>query len=337
VPLITESNQLISDQVGESTVKDIYTQITDDLTFAASHLSDDPSLKSRPNIYTAKALLAKVYLTMTGYPLSDKSKYSAARDLALSVMNSGSFNLVSDFSDLWNGTTKYSNSELMFGFFGSYGISSVGSHLHIASRPWEGGENGWGDFYSEARFLSGFPDGPRKINSFHTQFEDGTIWSSSKENAPFISKYRDGGLACGPNDANCAQNGNGIFIVLRYADVLLIFAEAANMAEGGPSAAAYEAVNQVRRRAAGKDLSTPNSSVDLSGLSQNDFDAAILDERNWELAFEGNRWFDLVRKELVVQVNKDLYPYVDSHNLLLPKPASEIALSKGVINQNPGY
>jgi hypothetical protein len=120
--------------------------------------------------------------------------------------------------------------------------------------------------------------------------------------------------------------------------VLLIYAEAANMAEGSPSPAAYEAINEVRRRANGKPVLIPDPASDLlPGLSQAAFDDSVIAERNWELAFEANRWFDLVRKQMVVSANKTLYPYVDAHNMLLPKPVQEITLLKGLLKQNDGY
>ncbi|MEO7983940.1 MAG: RagB/SusD family nutrient uptake outer membrane protein, partial [Bacteroidota bacterium] len=63
----------------------------------------------------------------------------------------------------------------------------------------------------------------------------------------------------------------------------------------------------------------------------------VLAERNWELAFELYRWFDLVRRQMVVSVNQTLYPKVDAHNMLLPKPSAEVQLLNGLLNQNNGY
>ncbi len=106
------------------------------------------------------------------------------------------------------------------------------------------------------------------------------------------------------------------------------------MAEGKPSTAALNAINQVRRRASGN-----NQAIypDLTtAMSQQAFDDAVIAERAWELAFENKRWFDLVRKELVVKANKDLYPAVSEKNMLVPKPQKEVDLIKG-LKQNPGY
>ena len=149
-----------------------------------------------------------------------------------------------------------------------------------------------------------------------------------------MAKYRDAGAAATATGPVASNDGDGFFVMTRYAEVLLTYAEAANMAEGRPSPAALEALNQVRRRA-----SANNQALypDLTaGLSQQAFDAAVVAERAWELAFENKRWFDLVRKEKVVEVNKALYPSVSVTNMLLPKPQKEVGMIKG-LTQNPGY
>ena len=86
--------------------------------------------------------------------------------------------------------------------------------------------------------------------------------------------------------------------ILRYSDVLLMFAEAENEING-PTAAAYSAVNMVRRRGYGKSITTPDPTVDLSGLSKSTLFAAIVRERALELGGEGVRKFDLIRWNLL--------------------------------------
>ena len=83
--------------------------------------------------------------------------------------------------------------------------------------------------------------------------------------------------------------------ILRYSDVLLMFAEAENQING-PTALAYNAINQVRRRGYGKAISTPDATVDLpAGLSQAAFFTALMKERSLELGGEGVRKYDLIR------------------------------------------
>jgi len=89
--------------------------------------------------------------------------------------------------------------------------------------------------------------------------------------------------------------------LIRYSDLLLMYAEAENELNG-PSASAYNAVNMVRRRGFGKPVSTPDATVDLpSGLGKAAFFNAIMKERSLELASEGHRKYDLIRWNLLAQ------------------------------------
>jgi hypothetical protein len=124
--------------------------------------------------------------------------------------------------------------------------------------------------------------------------------------------------------------------IYRYAEVLLIYAEA-KAASGGMDATALDALNQVKRRAAGLDPNTPDATVDVTSATVQD----IIDEKGWELAAEHKRWFDLIRTEtledaisrrdpgeqvaLIKQPTKDQY--------ITPIPAQAIATSNLV--QNP--
>jgi len=139
---------------------------------------------------------------------------------------------------------------------------------------------------------------------------------------------------------NGSQYGNkNNFIVLRYADVLLLLAEAENE-KNGPTAAAYAAINAVRARAG---LSP------LAGLSQTDFRAAVRQERRWELYGEFQRTFDLRRYGTYVQeMNKPasagvpgLYSNTvcrprQAFQVLEPIPGGELAANP-LMTQNPGY
>lgn len=92
------------------------------------------------------------------------------------------------------------------------------------------------------------------------------------------------------------DKSNVNWYVLRYADVLLLYAEAMNEWKNGPTAEAYEAINMVRRRGYGLDLAAASPLADLpTGLSLEDFRQAVRQERAFELSFEGHRRLDLVR------------------------------------------
>jgi len=123
--------------------------------------------------------------------------------------------------------------------------------------------------------------------------------------------------------------------ILRYADVLLIYAEAANMANGGPTQAAVDAVNQIIDRANGY-VDNPQHPRLTTSMSKEAFDAAVIEERNQELCFEFDRWFDLVRKRILGDKNPDWTANFSDDDYLFPIPETDLRLNK-LLTQNPGY
>ena len=127
-----------------------------------------------------------------------------------------------------------------------------------------------------------------------------------------------------------ANDGGSDYYVIRYADVLLKYAEALNES-GGSGAAQY--LNMVRNRAG-----LPNTTAS----SQGELRDAIEMERRFEFIGEGHRWFDLIRTGRAVETmnawfaanNKNVT--IDSDNLILPIPQSQIDTDPA-ISQNPGY
>ncbi len=331
IPLLTETNQLHAATEPQLPVADVYTFIVNDLKDAETFLPQVQSDKAKPTSWAAKSLLAKVYLTMAGFPLNQTGMYANAEAKAAEVINANVYSLAPNFADLWDWDNRMSNPEFIFTLYANSNSVGGGSYLHMTTRPWDHGENGWGDWETDSRFLANFPDGPRKDATFYLTMIDGTDWSQTSYGEPYVAKYRDAGPKSnffkGPPSAFTAD---GFSPLLRYADVLLIYAEAANQAEGSPSPAAYDAIDKVRSRAGLAALP--------AGMSQVDFDKAVLDERNWELAFEHNRWFDLCRKHMVKDVMQSWYPNstIDDHNYLMPKPTDQLFIMKGV-KQNPGY
>ena len=133
-----------------------------------------------------------------------------------------------------------------------------------------------------------------------------------------------------PGDIPDVQFGHNR-ILLRYADVLLMAAEALN--ENGKPAQALEYLNQVRTRARGEDTDVlPDiTTTDQAALRQ-----AIWNERRAELALEEHRYFDLVRTGQAATVLAPLGFEPNKHELL-PIPQGEIDISEGTLEQNPGY
>ena len=129
-------------------------------------------------------------------------------------------------------------------------------------------------------------DGATKVGQAITAINDG------KYRRDWISNP-----AIAPTDA--VQYLSLKWQIIRYSDVLLMYAEAANELNG-PTAAAYDAINKVRRRGYGKSISSPDATVDLpAGLSKSAFFTAIVKERSLELGGEGIRKYDLIRWNLL--------------------------------------
>ena len=163
-------------------------------------------------------------------------------------------------------------------------------------------------------FYENYPDDERKDFNFKTTF---TVAGSPRPlnykqtimKAPAIAKFRDYDANFDGNGVPSAQS-NGITPIYRFAEVLLMYAEAQNELSG-PDDLAYECLNRVRYRAA-KDK---ENFVETSGLTQDQFRQAVFDEYGWELFSEFKRWFQLQRTEKIYDVN---HGYTDVNGVQHP-------------------
>jgi len=298
VPLFTDPSP--DPEIFRSPVEDIYNRVIDDFIMAESLLPDKQDDVGRPVKGAAKAFLAKAYLTKAGWPVKDESCYALAAEKAKEVIDNKAtwgFELLENFSDIW--LRAFDNSsESVFSLQYSLNFADGTQANHIIGKATipDAEEGGWDDFFCELTFYNEFPDGPRKKATFRTTFItqdlDTIDYRDSRTRHPYYAKFRDGAV----DDATpwiSAYHTQAAYALMRYADVLLIYAEAQAQAEG-PDDQCYEAINLVRRRAGLGDLE--------SGLSKEDFVSAVIDERGWELAGEGKRWYDLLRTEKIPEV-----------------------------------
>ena len=343
VPAIIDSKSaqdvLGNENIGRNRVADIYDKIiVPDLIMAEEYLPEVPRTRDNSSVgkIAAQTCLSEVYLTMAGWPLKRTEYYAKAAEKAKQIIEA-SYNthrLVEHYEDLWKEVMKSDNTEHIFAINCSR-LNSMASQYGISFLAME--ENGWSDYLADEAFYLKYPDDERKAFNYKTTYNRAgrpgqTIivpYTQSTMKSPFINKYRDYGTDAAQSD--------GIIPIYRYADVLLIYAEAQNLANNGPDDLAYRCINDVRKRATG---GTPNDIPE--NLSGEDFDKYVFDERGWEFFAEFKRWFQLVRREKVEECNRYNSRVVEAgyidrnkENYLMPLPPKEVELAK--FSQNAGY
>ncbi len=329
LPLLTEDiEDPTTAKVERSSIEDVYALIISDFTEAAEKLPvrwDD--YPGRPTKGAAKALLAKVYLTMATFPLNDPSNYQKAADLAKEVMDESvyGYSLVPDINKVFSVNTKY-GPEMMWSLNSNYADINTDPEIY---RP--GILDGWGDISVQPEWEQQYPETPRK-HAYLLTDTLGKHYTEWDEGSPYIKKF----MYDNEDDYNNYSSVMNM-PVIRYADVLLIYAEAANMAAGAPTQAAVDAVNQVIDRANGYTTIAAHPKL-TTMMSKIDFDNAVIEERNQELCFEFDRWFDLIRKHILKEksipsIQQNFEP--DGRDYLFPIPDNDVEL--GGLTQNPGY
>jgi hypothetical protein len=311
-------------------VATMYDNLEADLTFAIDNLADfDPSTPARPNLWTAKALLAKVYLTRATAPLNQTDNYAKARDMADDIIVNGPYSLVANIEDVFK-TSNKNNSETIFAFQSTEDDPRAPGNTYAPSEY-----EGWSSGPVLIAWAEAYPEQPRKHNyillDFYSDIYDLNSplihYTESSDQVPYMGKYNY------PNISIEEQLGNSLINIplLRLADVLLMYAEAANMANNGPTQLAVDRINLIIDRAnAGTGLETR---ADIA-MSKADFDKKVIDERSYELCFEFDRIFDVYRKRLLEEVlPAEVLVDYNPEDYLFPIPAFDAEF----IGQNEGY
>ncbi|CAN5560857.1 RagB/SusD family nutrient uptake outer membrane protein [soil metagenome] len=328
IPLVLKELEPLTP--GIVSTDEIYTQIITDLTDAEALPLSYPAGagRGRATSGAAKAMLAKVYLT--------RGDYESCVSKCNEVINSGEYQLWDDFADVFKLSSRGGKEAIFSVGFGDAGGAiifwEVGQFLVRLLPPAlsaEGVENaqGW-QVPTQNLYNSYDPNDRRRSVTFVTEVHnpDGSITSIN----PYIQKYWD---------RIAEPTGNGTandYPVIRYADVLLMSAEANN--ELGNTADANTYINMVRKRARFDGSVYRDALPDYTGLSKEEFRAAVLKERRWEFVAEGQRWFDLVRTHTLETLVPIAKPGVvpQAKHYLFPLPQREIDLNSNLV-QNTGY
>lgn len=324
VPLLLESSKDFTSRPVRTPQAEVYAQIESDLQFAESNITVDRhtgNATGRVSRVAAKALLAKVYLT--------RGKWAEAAAKAREVIRTPGYSLWPNFTDVFNLPVNENQGESIFEvqFNQDGGISSrsmiktTPRNERVGSNPGHGDWIATDDLYSiysprDLRRTTYSGAGNFVLNPSNPSL---TPFFTRNNNAYYLRKFRDYTLR--------DRNTNNNFIVLRLADMYLVLAEALNELQG-PDREAILAYNAIRKRA-GLNTDTDTLRFEPATVSQAAFRDSVLVERRRELAFEGHRWFDLVRRGRLVEAVKAVKPgaTISERNVLYPIPQSELDIN----------
>lgn len=302
-----------------------------------------------------KMIKAKQHLYMAGQRRSSAgeivmgsaSHWTKVRDICLSIIDMEIYQLDEDYTNVFSSYYRDEyNLESIWEI--DFSMPANGTTFPNAMTAPPYGSTSAGGFSnlrttSEFYFLFDSLDvrrdwtcGSGRFSGFVFEEADGVPY-----NRPYINKFRKVS-GNGENGWNTPYN----IPVYRYSDVLLMLAEAENEINGTPTAAAYNAINEVRYRARATDHKSDGLAVpDLSGLDYDSFKNAIMKERTLELAFEGYRRMDLIRWGIYLEklqafddatYGMDKALNVQAYHMLLPVPLEEMNLNPEW-TQNEGW
>ena len=280
--------------------------------------------------------------------LNSKLYFEQARDKALEVINSKEYTLFANWKDIWSkggrnkqenmwqlqslaGTQFVNNLSVYFSAYSTFGRGAVwftNNHYQdyeeADKRVLDGVSHNYNTNTGTPYFYPSWQSAQYKVVNGITYNNNGTT-----DNRAYTIKFAD------VNDPTVA-NSDAFYPLMRYAEVFLIYAEAANEAAGGPTAEAYAQLNVIRTRVL--------ASAAPAGMSQEQFRSFVLAERAREFSLEGIRRFDLCRWGIYTQVmnrisagQNNISKVRAQRNLLLPIPLSELNSNKSIIGNNPGW
>lgn len=318
VPLVTKAVEDPFDafEFTRTPLSDVYQQIVADLNDASNMLSEkvDKNRIGAITVGAANTLLGKVYLTL--------KEYSKATVVLKKVIDSNVYKLLDNYADVFNVLNKNS-AESILEIQYNKDVTDQGSRFANIFAPKGSTEvtggvgTSLGDNTPSKDLYKKYEEGDLRKEVSIGQILDGRLYCKKFVVAPVLPNQ---------SDAN--------FIVLRYADVLLMYAEALNEIAYEADGDALKYLNKIHERAGLKAYTF----TELS--NQELFREAVWKERRFELAFENHRWFDLLRTGKAVEIMNASAKgefVVEPYQLVFPIPQSEIDAAPDKMTQNDQY
>ena len=325
----------------------VYNQIVDDLVAAEGAGLPWTDATGRVSQSAVKSLLAKVYLTMAGSPLNKgASHYTLAAQKAKEVIdNAGTIDLFDTYGEIHDPALKNTVEHIFSLQYNADVAENPMGNMYPNFKPVTyRGPSGTGSTIPTVSFYESYEPGDlRAVDQqgwFYLTYYTNGNGAPFSLGAPYIFKHFNV-TANGTSGVKGTAKDNLNVPMIRFAEVLLIYAEAQNEING-PTQDAYDALKRIRDRA---QLTTP----DIGTFSQATFREAVWRERWHELAFEGITWFDMVRLKKVYNQATDGFDDFVGHvlpnsgqalqekHLLFPLPQPEMVNNPSLRPQNTGY
>ncbi len=287
-----------------------------------------------------KSLLADVYLTYAGEAIKGgDAAYAESAKRSLEVISNGGYTLFPEYTDMINPANK-NQGEFILQIQYAASVPSTNPLTPLTIPNYSGiskYSDEYGSVYPTAEFVASFPAGDKRAEErqfFYTSYPSakspGTIVTFK---GPYIYKWFD------VNAVTNTVKSDLNYTLYRLADVMLMYAEASNRAEGAPNSKAIQYVNEIRDRA---DLAP------IGSMSEDAFEKEVWVQRYYELCFENKMWFDMLRTRKVhndVTGNWDDFvghktvfnATFSEDQLLFPVPKQEIDVDPNLLPNNPGF
>lgn len=326
----------------------VYNQIVEDLVTAESAGLPWTDATGRVSQSAAKSLLSKVYLTMAGFPLNKGAQYyGLAADKAKEVIdNAGTIGLFDTYGEIHQEDSRNKKEHIFsLQYTADVAENPMGNMYPNFKSVTYRGPSGTGSTIPTEPFYESFEPGDlRAVDQqgwFYTTYFTKGNGVPFDLGAPYIFKHFNV-KANGTSGVAGTAKDNLNVPMIRYAEVLLVYAEAQNEADGAPNQDAYDALESIRDRA---QLATPA----IGTYTQATFREAVWRERWHELCYEGITWFDMVRlrkvynnttdgfDDFVGHVNTNTNQTLQEKHLLFPFTRQEMVNNPNLRPQKPGY
>lgn len=337
---VTEPPKDLNLNLPRTPAKQIYDEIIIPDLLAAEKSTlpwKDPS--GKVTMAAVKSLLADVYLTYAGAAINGgAANYAESAKRSLDVIQNGGYTLFPNYTDMIVPSNKNSQE---FIFQVQYAASVPTTNpLTALTIPNFSGISKYSDEYGSVwptdQFIASFAAGDKRAAEkqfFYTSYPSAKTGQTITFKNHYIYKWFD------VNAVTNTIKSDLNYTIYRLADVMLMYAEASNRAEGSPNANAVQYVNQIRARA---------TLAPIGALSQDAFEKEVWLQRYFELCFENKMWFDMIRTRKIhndVTGNWDNFvghktvfnATYSEKQLLFPLPKQETDVNPKLLPNNPGF